>query len=76
MSRLLTVLSKKVVKTLRPQHERYSHELVFVVLSAKERLPVQEKPRKHATHPVTDGQIVGGVAGRVYVLRANRFQRG
>lgn len=56
MSRFLTVLSKKVVKALGPQHQRYSHKLIFVVLSTKKRLPVQEKPRKHAPHPVTDSQ--------------------
>lgn len=60
-----TIFSKKVVKTLGPQHQRYSHELIFVVLSTKKRLPVQEEPRKHAPHPVSYGQpeARGGVAG-------------
>lgn len=62
LSRIITVFSKKVVKSLCPQHQRNSHELVFIVLSTKKRLPVQEKPGKHAAHAVAGSRKHEGVA--------------
>lgn len=62
------------MKALRPQHQRYSHQLIFVVLSTKKRLPFQEKPRKHAAHPVTDSQKHERAAGRRFA-RIHRFKK-
>lgn len=56
-SALLTILSKEIVKSLRAQHERYSHKLIFVVLAPKKWFPVQQKPCKHAAHPATEQHV-------------------